>query len=81
LPRSEAGVKYAIQHIMCFDQDLHCDSCNQERLTVAQLQLVQQKKKISVDKELSETYFVCEDCLKEYHGKSENIGWNVYGYG
>jgi len=71
---NEYGVIYAIQHIMCFDQDLHCDSCNQERLTVAQLQLVQQKKKISVDKELSETYFVCEDCLKEYHGKSENIG-------
>ena len=66
---------------MCFDQDLHCDSCNQERLTVAQLQLVQQKKKISVDKELFETYFVCEDCLKEYYGKSENIRWNVYGYG
>ena len=56
---------------MTFDQDLHCDSCNQEHLTVAQLQLVQQKKKISVDKEFYETYFVCEDCYTECYAGSE----------
>ena len=56
---------------MCFDQDLHCDSCNQESLTVAQLKLVQQKKKISVDNEVLQTYFLCEDCFTEHNAKSK----------